>query len=165
MMDKNGGFTLIEVLAVTAILFILCAISVPSFLQLVNKGRETEATYYLGILIRAQKAHRLEQLTYQPHDLSKLNEINTSKAKYYQYSVDPSSSGEGVFMRATPRTPWQTQLRSYFAAVVLFEGADAVDSTMICKSKVVIGGHLKKSDLNINSKDKTLACKNNSVPI
>lgn len=159
------GFTLIEVLVVVVVLGCLGAIAVPSLLSQINKGRETEAIHYLGILIKEQKAHSLEKGNYEPDDLRKLNDINTSKAKYYEFGVDPTSSEKGVFMRATPRSEWKPYLRSFFGAVVLFQGNDVIEQSCICRSKRVIGGHLKKSDLTVISKDKTLICKNNSEPL
>lgn len=93
--------------------------------------------------------------------MSHLGEIN-SEQEYYEYGVDPSSSGEGVFMRATPKERWKRELKSYFAAVVLF---DQVTPQIICESKSITGVHLKKSDLNVDKKKQTLSCKNNAREI
>lgn len=58
--NASHGFTLIELLVVIFIIGILSAIALPTFLRLINKAKESEATQYISYLNKHQTAQYLE---------------------------------------------------------------------------------------------------------
>ena len=59
-LDKNGGFTLVELLVVVVIIGILAAIALPSFLAQSAKAKQSEAKVTLNAWIKGQKLFRYE---------------------------------------------------------------------------------------------------------
>lgn len=59
--NASHGFTLIELLVVIFIIGILSAIALPTFLRLINKAKESEATQYISYLNKHQTAQYLEE--------------------------------------------------------------------------------------------------------
>ena len=159
----NKGFTLAETLVVILIAGLLAIIGIPILVNQVNSARSVEAKQNLSALIRAQADRRIEGQMFEPEDLRTLNTINSKESNKFAYSVDPTSSTEGVFMRATPKPEWASSLKSYFAAVVLFvRGGQPVTVSIICESNTITGAHLQKSDLLIDSTRANLECRNNA---
>lgn len=63
---KKGGFTLIELMIVVAIIAFLTMIAVPNFMRFLAKAKRAEAYMNLHTIYAAQKAHFAENGTYSP---------------------------------------------------------------------------------------------------
>ncbi len=63
-MKKCGGFTLIELMIVVAIIAFLAMVSIPSFNRFLAKAKRAEAYMNLSSIYAAQKAHWAEHGTY-----------------------------------------------------------------------------------------------------
>jgi len=62
--NASQGFTLIELLVVIFIIGILSAIALPTFLRLIGKAKESEATQYISYLNKHQTAQYLEAMEF-----------------------------------------------------------------------------------------------------
>jgi type IV pilus assembly protein PilA len=63
-LSKNGGFTLIELMIVVAIIAILAALAIPNFLSFVVKTRRTEVKTNLEAIYKAQSSYYAEKDLY-----------------------------------------------------------------------------------------------------
>ena len=73
------GFTLIELLIVIAIIGILAAIAIPTYLSYVNRAKDSEASTNLGAIFTDETAFNATNSTY----------INAGNA---EYSVQPGTT-------------------------------------------------------------------------
>lgn len=88
--NDDKGFTLIELLVVIIIIGILSAIALPSFLNQAAKARQSEAKSFVGAVLRAQQAYRIENTTFAG-DFNAL-EIGLPEATdNYSYSITPTT--------------------------------------------------------------------------
>jgi len=83
---RLGGFTLIEVMVVVAVVGILAAIALPSFLDSIRKSRRSDAFAALSALQQAQERWRSNKSTYAANG---------------QLTLDPSADPPGLGLRAT----------------------------------------------------------------
>lgn len=95
-MNKQKGFTLIEVMIVVVIVAILAAVAVPSYQESVRKTKRAEAKEALTRLAAAQERYFFTNNGYTD-DLSLLgNPSGTSENGYYNLSFTGGSSGSRV---------------------------------------------------------------------
>lgn len=64
MNNKNKGFSLIELMITVAILGILSAITIPSYMQYVQKTKRTEAKAEILRLAQLQESYYVQNLSY-----------------------------------------------------------------------------------------------------
>ena len=57
---RNGGFTLIELMIVVAVIGILSAVAIPTFRSYLHRSRTAEAVTFLGEIRQRQEAYRAE---------------------------------------------------------------------------------------------------------
>lgn len=133
-MNKDAGFTLIEILTTLVILSILCAIAVPSLLNQRSKALEAEAKQIIGAANRANQAYFTEKTAFTD-DISSLGlGINTETANY-SYSLQASEDLQQAIALANPSNT-QT-LRAYVGGVqlILTKEEEATTTGTICQSE------------------------------
>jgi len=63
-MKRQGGFSLVELMIVVAIMAILAAIAIPSFMRFSMRAKTAEATSNLAAIRTAEESYRAENDTY-----------------------------------------------------------------------------------------------------
>jgi type IV pilus assembly protein PilE len=86
-MNKNRGFTLVEVMTVVAIIGILVAIAWPSYQSQLRKGRRAAAQTYMSDVANLQQQYLLDARVYAP-DLVTLNKpAPADLANFYTFGM------------------------------------------------------------------------------
>ena len=90
---RSAGFTLIELMIAVAVVGLLLAVALPSFLDSIRKGRRSEAFSALANLQQAQERHRGNNATYAS-TLAALNVTTSTTAPggYYTLSIATSTT-------------------------------------------------------------------------
>ncbi len=91
---KQGGFTLIELMIVVAIIGILAAIAIPNFHRYQAKSRQSEAKTNLGGVFVAQTSYFGEQSTFGSFD--QIGFALAGSSNRYTYRSGGVSPGGGV---------------------------------------------------------------------
>ncbi|WP_276574666.1 type IV pilin protein [Desulfoluna limicola] len=86
-----GGFTLIELMIVVAIIGLLAAIAIPNFLNYQCKARQSEAKFSLGIILTSQESYLAEYDTYAS-SLVSISFTTKSNADYSYKMISASST-------------------------------------------------------------------------
>ena len=91
---RVAGFTLIELMIAVAVVGLLLAVALPSFLDSIRKGRRSEAFSALATLQQAQERHRGNNATYAA-TVTALNVTTpTAPSGYYALSIAaPTATG------------------------------------------------------------------------
>ncbi|NCS18002.1 MAG: prepilin-type N-terminal cleavage/methylation domain-containing protein [Microcystis aeruginosa G13-12] len=112
---KARGFTLIELLVVVILLGVLAAISLPSLLGQIAKGRQAEARTALGLINRAQQGYRYEKGTFAT--LSDLSlEAASISLKFYNISQVGTPNAFGCAYRANAVPKFDDDIKNYAGA-------------------------------------------------
>jgi type IV pilus assembly protein PilE len=88
----TGGFTLIELMIVVAIIAILAAIAIPSYLDYVTRSKLTEAYNTLSAYRVSQEQYFQDNRTYIGTGLGSCGAAQPSNLKYFQPNCVASSS-------------------------------------------------------------------------
>jgi len=122
---RHRGFTLIELMIAVAIVAILAAIALPSFLESVHKGRRSEAFAALSALQQAQERWRGNNANYGA--LADLPGISANTPNSY-YAIT-------VSVNAPPALPG-------YIATATAQGNQANDGTCKVLAVRVAGGNI-----------------------
>ena len=127
--NANKGFTLIELLVVVIIIGVLAAIALPNLFGQVARGRQAEARTNLGVVNRAQQAHRLENLSFATAmaDLP----VTTSTTYYAAVALSAGNATSAVHT-AIAGSNYNNDIRDYSSAVG--QTTSGVFSAIICET-------------------------------
>jgi type IV pilus assembly protein PilA len=99
-MKKNKGFTLIELMIVVAIIGIIAAIAIPSYLGFVSKTRRSEVKYNLEAIYKAEISWFGENSSFD-NSFARIRWRPEGTA-YYTYSVGNEYYGKNVATNPMP---------------------------------------------------------------
>jgi type II secretory pathway pseudopilin PulG len=100
---------------VVILLGVLAAISLPSLLGQIAKGRQAEARTALGLINRAQQGYRYEKGTFAT--LSELSlEAASISLKFYNISEVPSPNPVGAAYKLNALTQFDNDIKNYAGA-------------------------------------------------
>lgn len=153
---RAGGFTLIELMVVIAIVGILAAVAIPSFLNQAARSKQARALAYIGMVNRAQQAFFVENTRFAT-SAAELGLANNSASPDYTYTL--TSGGGGLEITSTQAAPINPALRGY--AGVVFATVDpsglARLGTAICQgdtaavptpTPITVAGQVEIADCN-----------------
>lgn len=100
----HRGLTLIEIMVAVAVLGVLAALTLPSFIDSIRKGRRSEAVAALAQVQQSQERWRANRATYTANlaDLSVgLDAENRTASGYYVISLEDDADGNRYTATAT----------------------------------------------------------------
>lgn len=106
-MNKNKGFTLVELLITVAIVGILTSIALPSYRGHMIKVNRTEAKNILYEIMQRQEKYMSENNTYETAltNLGYSSNVAVSQTGYYKVTATAGGSGitDAVILTAVPQ--------------------------------------------------------------
>ena len=93
--SKSGGFTLIELVVVIAILGILVAIAIPTYLSQMRHSRRSDAITALGTLSLLQETFRATNPDYGD-TLAEINGTASGTLTHYNVTISFVTSNDGT---------------------------------------------------------------------
>lgn len=128
------GLTILELLVVLALVGVLSAIALPSFLNFSNRAKHSEAQNYIGIMNRAQQVYYFENAQFAT--LTALNLGIPDTTRYYRYTSEPAQEGDRPVAQtiAEPSEP----IRGYAGKVWLFSEQEvgATTTSVLCEGEI-----------------------------
>ncbi len=101
LMKKKGGFTLIELMIVVAIIGILAAIAIPNFIRFQARSKQSEAKTNLKAIFTAQKAYFGEKDKYVTN--FKVIGFDPEAGNRYSYGISATACNEAQAATAAGR--------------------------------------------------------------
>ncbi|MBS5336160.1 MAG: prepilin-type N-terminal cleavage/methylation domain-containing protein [Veillonella sp.] len=111
--SKKGGFTLVELMVVVAVIAILAAIAMPQFLSAADKARSAKETADIQIIKNATQLYMIDKNVDTPPTVENLykegyltEHVKTAKDKEYTITYEAVNGGtaKAVVVKA-PDTP------------------------------------------------------------
>ena len=91
-MNKNSGFTIVELVVVVVIIGILASLALPQYIKTVERSRQSEALTNLAAIRGAQTRYYLENSGYASN-FTVLDIDNTTIGTYFNYTVVANATG------------------------------------------------------------------------
>ncbi len=91
-MQKERGFTLLELIMVIVIIAILASLAAPTYFKTVERARIAEARKILGMIRSAQLRYYAEQAKFT-NSLSDLDIEVPASGKFFTFSAEQASTG------------------------------------------------------------------------
>jgi len=99
-MNKNKGFTLMELMITVAIIGIIAAIAIPSYQDFINKSRRSEAHAGLTKMQLQQEAHRMMNSAFASAFGTGSNDVYEPTSDYYTFTLSGSANTYSVIATA-----------------------------------------------------------------
>ncbi len=105
--QKQNGFTLLELMIVVAIVGVLMAVAIPSYLDSVQKARRSDAMSALMDVANRLEQYMLDNNTYTT-DLAKIKRPNPTPEGHYNIKIEAPSGGSITSRYELTATPVAT---------------------------------------------------------